>query len=163
MRRKCSTRQSAHGLQAWLQASPSFAGWRTPLLGVFPRVHRQRTAPVVRPLTMSEAAGETLRVSKRWLADNLEGVPYLRCGHKKLFDEAALLAIREAMRCPINSIAPGKVADSPLLVRPRDRGSESTVSRSTSTRDRSGKRSKSSEQPKRKPNVYPFPAQSGRP
>ena len=29
-----------------------------------------------KPLTMSEAA-ESLRVSKRWLADNLEGVPYL--------------------------------------------------------------------------------------
>ncbi len=60
--------------------------------------------PIMRPLTMNEAA-EALGVSKRWLGQQpwLEGIPYLRCGHKRLFDEAALHAVREAMRAPINS------------------------------------------------------------
>jgi excisionase family DNA binding protein len=62
--------------------------------------------PMARPLTMNEAA-EALGVSKRWLEQQpwLEGIPYLRCGHKRLFDEAALNAVREAMRnkCAPNS------------------------------------------------------------
>jgi hypothetical protein len=61
---------------------------------------------MARPLTMNETA-EAFGVSKRWLEQQpwLEGIPYLRCGHKRLFDEAALHAIREAMRnkCAPNS------------------------------------------------------------
>jgi hypothetical protein len=58
----------------------------------------------MRPLTMNEAAA-SLGVSRRWLQGFLPTIecPYLRCGHKKLFDETALHAIREAMRCPTNS------------------------------------------------------------
>jgi hypothetical protein len=55
------------------------------------------------PLTMDEAARE-LRVSRRWLQDFLHAHPevrYLRKGRRKLFDELALDAIREAMRRPI--------------------------------------------------------------
>jgi hypothetical protein len=46
--------------------------------------------PIMRPLTMNEAAA-ALAVSRRWLQDFLPTIecPYLRCGHKKLFDEAA--------------------------------------------------------------------------
>lgn len=51
---------------------------------------------------MAEAAAE-VGASRRWLQDNLEGIPYLRVGRKKLFDEAALYALREKMRCPIDS------------------------------------------------------------
>jgi hypothetical protein len=60
--------------------------------------------PIMRPLTMNEAAA-ALGVSRRWLQDFLPTIecPYLQCGHKKLFDEAALHAIREAMRCPLPS------------------------------------------------------------
>jgi hypothetical protein len=62
--------------------------------------------PMQRPLTMNETA-EVFGVSKRWLQQQswLEGIPYLRCGHKRLFDEVALNAVREAMRnkCLTNS------------------------------------------------------------
>jgi hypothetical protein len=55
------------------------------------------------PLSMVEAAA--LVVSPRWLQDFLKTIPpcWLQCGRKKLFDDAALHAIREAMRCRIPS------------------------------------------------------------
>lgn len=51
--------------------------------------------------TFNEAAAE-LRVSRRWLQDFLKKhpVPILRAGHKKLFDDAAMRAIRALMRDP---------------------------------------------------------------
>ena len=55
-------------------------------------------------LTMVEASAD-LGVSRRWLQDFLKAndIPYLRAGHKKLFDAAAMHALKEAMRCPTNS------------------------------------------------------------
>ena len=50
-------------------------------------------------LTMEEAAA-ALRVSKRWLHDFLREIPpvVLLCARKRLFDEPAMLAIRDAMK-----------------------------------------------------------------
>ena len=57
------------------------------------------------PLTMNEAAQE-LGVSRRWLQDFLPTIPpcWLQAGRKKLFDEKAMDAIREAMR--VKPVAP---------------------------------------------------------
>ena len=51
------------------------------------------------PVSMDDAA-VALGVSRRWLQGFLKGLPpcHLQAGHKKLFDEAALATIREAMR-----------------------------------------------------------------
>jgi hypothetical protein len=56
-------------------------------------------AMIAAPLTM-QAAAAALGVSRRWLQDFLKSIPpcHLQAGHKKLFDEAALAAVREAMR-----------------------------------------------------------------
>ena len=61
---------------------------------------------MTRPLTMNETAAE-LGVSRRWVQDFLRNVDpcWLECGRRKLFDEAAMTAIREAMRaCRTNSL-----------------------------------------------------------
>ena len=52
-----------------------------------------------RPLTMDEAA-EALRVSRRWLQGFLKEIDpcWLQAGSRKLFDQEALAAIKEAMR-----------------------------------------------------------------
>ena len=51
------------------------------------------------PLTLREAAA-ALNVSYRWLLDYLKTIEpcWLQAGHRKLFDEAAMTVIREAMR-----------------------------------------------------------------
>jgi Helix-turn-helix domain len=58
---------------------------------------------MTRTLTMQETAAE-FRVSRRWLQDFIarNPIPYLQAGRKKLFDEVALNAIREAMRRPVD-------------------------------------------------------------
>jgi hypothetical protein len=59
---------------------------------------------------MDEAA-DALRVSRRWLQDNLAGVPYLAAGRKKLFDDVAFNALKEKLRrCPSHSSSPRLVA-----------------------------------------------------
>jgi hypothetical protein len=55
---------------------------------------------MARPLTMNEAAAE-LGVSRRWFQDFLRTAPpcWLVAGRKKLFDEIAIVTLKEAMRC----------------------------------------------------------------
>jgi len=54
---------------------------------------------VTPPLTMNQAAA-ALGVSRRWLQGYLKEIDpcWLECCRRKLFDEAAMTAIREAMR-----------------------------------------------------------------
>lgn len=52
---------------------------------------------------------QLLRVSRRTLQGQLDGVPYLCVGRKKLFDDIAMLALMEKFRCRSSS-SPRKLA-----------------------------------------------------
>lgn len=59
-------------------------------------------------LTLAETAAR-FRVSRRTLQGQLDGVPYLCVGRKKLFDDVAIAALVEKFRCPSPS-SPQKLA-----------------------------------------------------
>ena len=59
-------------------------------------------SPLGRIYTMDEVA-QAMRMSRRALQDLLKKYPYYsRNGHKKLFRQADIEALWEAMRCPSN-------------------------------------------------------------
>ena len=67
-----------------------------------------------RILAMDEAA-KALRVSRRWLQGNLDGIPYLACGKKKMFDDVAFNALKEKLRrCPLPLSLPHRAARSSI-------------------------------------------------
>jgi hypothetical protein len=104
--------------------------------------------PPPRILTMTEAASE-LRVSRRWLQAYLKKIPcsYMVAGHRKLFDEVAMEAIREAMRQDAKAKCPSNLSLPILRARQTgafaDRSSESPLTEALRLAN-AGKRPKSS-------------------
>lgn len=110
-------------------------------------------------LTMDEAAA-ALGASRRWLQDFLKTMRdpcYLQVGRKKLFDEIAMTAIREAMRCHSNSLPQRKGARPITGSGARTSGITLTEALRLVKESSRQRRSKSGE---RKSNVVPMPRQT---
>lgn len=116
---------------------------------------------MIPPLSMNAAAA-SLGVSRRWLQDFLGTIPpcHLQAGHRKLFDDAALATIREAMRREAQkcrtALSPQKRGGRRITAS----GGPNSTSELTELRKllTAGKRKSSSPNAEPKPNVLPFPA-----
>ena len=110
---------------------------------------------MTRPLTMDETA-EALNVSRRWFQDFIQTIDpcWLVAGRRKLFDEAALHAVREAMRCHTNSSRLSRGGRGSIGSGGRKPGSTLTEALRLAT---AGKRKSSSSNGATRQNVMPFP------